>query len=74
MGLRILFKAWVANLIGGVGNHISVFIGGLLVGLLEMFVAMYGYPGYAEIVVFAVLLVIFILRPSGLFAGIRSSS
>jgi branched-chain amino acid transport system permease protein len=69
LGLNILFKAWVAALIGGIGNHLWVFIGALLVGLLEIFIATYIYPGYADIVVFLVLLMTFIVRPTGLFAS-----
>lgn len=69
LGLNILFKAWVAALIGGIGNHLWVFIGALLVGLLEIFVATYIYPGWADIIVFLILLTTFIIRPTGLIAS-----
>ncbi len=68
MGLNIMFKAYVAAMLGGIGNHLMVFLGALIVGVIEILVASYVYPGYADITIFFILLVVILTRPRGLWA------
>ncbi len=67
-------KAFTAAVLGGIGNLTGALLGGLILGLLESFSASYlstftnGAFGaeYKDIFAFAVLILVLILRPSGL--------
>jgi branched-chain amino acid transport system permease protein len=63
-------KAFVACVIGGVGSITGAMLGGYLLGLAEvLFVGLLpqDYSGYRDTFVFALLIVVLLLRPSGLF-------
>lgn len=67
MGVQTGLKAFVAAVLGGIGNLQGAALGGLLLGLLETFVG--GVPGlsnYRDGIAFAILILILILRPAGL--------
>ncbi|BCX04953.1 MAG: branched-chain amino acid ABC transporter permease [Candidatus Roseilinea sp.] len=68
-------KAFTAAVLGGIGNIPGAMVGGIVLGFLEAFVASYlslltggAFSGasYADIVAFAILILILIFRPSGL--------
>ena len=46
-------------------------LGGLIIGLVEPFAARYVAAGYAQIAPYAVLILVLIFRPHGLFAQVR---
>jgi branched-chain amino acid transport system permease protein len=56
-----------AVVIGGMQSIPGAIIGGLLVGLIEQFSASYISPKSSDIAIYAVLLVILLVRPWGLF-------
>jgi len=60
-------KAFVAAVIGGIGNIRGAMLGGLLIGALEFFVAQYVPDGASlkDIVVFGALILVLLFRPSG---------
>jgi len=60
-------KAFVAAVIGGIGNIRGAMLGGLLIGLLEFFVAQYLPDGASlrDIFVFGALIVVLLFKPSG---------
>lgn len=60
-------KAFVAAVIGGIGNVRGAVAGGLLIGFLEMFGAAYLSPHLRDVYVFAILIGVLLLKPSGLF-------
>jgi branched-chain amino acid transport system permease protein len=63
-------KAFVACVIGGVGSIAGAMMGGYLLGLAEvLFVGLLpsDYSGYRDTFVFLLLIVILLVRPSGLF-------
>jgi branched-chain amino acid transport system permease protein len=66
MGLMALVKGYTASIIGGVGNIIGAFIGGILLGELEMFTSAYISNRYSDSIVLFVLILMLLLRPSGL--------
>ncbi len=69
MGFMAGVKAFVAIVIGGVGSIPGAMIGGFILGVLEMFSVAFlppGYAGYRDGIVFLVLIVILIVRPSGI--------
>ncbi len=63
-------KAFAAAVIGGFGSLPGALMGGLIIGLAETFSARYGAPGYSQIAPYAIMLLVLVLRPNGLFAQI----
>ncbi len=59
-------KAFVAAVIGGIGNLPGAMLGGLLLGLSEQFVAGYLSTTFRDAIAFGLLIVILLVRPSGL--------
>ncbi len=68
MGTMIGLKAFVAAVVGGIGNITGAMLGGFLLGILETFgVALLGIPqGFKDTIAFAVLIIILLLKPEGL--------
>ena len=71
MGLLPGLKAFVAAVLGGIGNIPGAVAGGLLMGLTETFVAGYLPMGsqYKDGVAFVILIVVLMARPAGLFGS-----
>ena len=79
MGFMLGLKAFTAAVLGGIGNIPGAMLGGLLLGLIESLAA--GYIGdltggvfgsnYRDVFAFLVLVLVLMLRPSGLM-GVRS--
>ncbi len=67
MGLIPGIKAFVAAVLGGIGSIPGAVAGGLLLGLTEVFVAGYLDSQYRDAVAFVILIVILLVKPSGLF-------
>ena len=66
MGTVPGLKAFVAAVLGGIGNIPGAAAGGLLLGLVETTVVGLGGSTYRDAVAFAVLILILLLRPNGL--------
>ncbi|NLO40231.1 MAG: branched-chain amino acid ABC transporter permease [Ruminiclostridium sp.] len=66
MGIMPGLKAFVAAVFGGIGMIPGAMIGGLFIGTMEVMVAGYGNSMLRDAVVFAVLILILIVKPSGL--------
>lgn len=66
MGLLFGLKAFVAAVLGGIGSIPGALLGGLLIGLTETFVKTYLSTQYADAVVFAILILILLVKPTGL--------
>lgn len=65
-------KAFAAAVIGGFGSLPGALAGGLIVGLVEQFAGRYAAAGYSQIAPYAIMLLVLVLRPNGLFAQIQS--
>ncbi|MCB1429901.1 MAG: branched-chain amino acid ABC transporter permease [Nitratireductor sp.] len=65
-------KAFAAAVIGGFGSLPGALLGGLIVGLVEPFSGRYMPAGYSQIMPYAIMLVVLVLRPNGLFAQVQS--
>ncbi len=59
-------KAFVAAVVGGIGNVRGAMLGGLLIGLIENFGAGYLSPQLRDVYVFVILIVVLLVRPSGI--------
>ncbi|MFT7595770.1 MAG: branched-chain amino acid transport system permease protein [Paracoccaceae bacterium] len=61
-------KAFAAAAIGGFGSLPGALVGGLIIGLVEPFSSRYGPPGVSQIAPYAILLLVLVFRPGGLFS------
>lgn len=59
-------KAFVAAVFGGIGSIPGAFIGGLLLGIIEIFGRAYISSQMADAIVFAVLILVLLIKPTGL--------
>jgi branched-chain amino acid transport system permease protein len=71
MGVLTGLKAFVAAVLGGIGNIPGAVLGGVLIGLAEQLVAGYISPDYRDAITFFILIVILILRPEGILGVVR---
>lgn len=74
MGIMTGLKAFVAAVLGGIGNVPGAVLGGLLIGAAETLVVGYGsYVGipstYRDAVAFAILILVLLIRPAGLLGS-----
>lgn len=67
MGMMIGLKAFVAAVLGGIGNIQGAVLGALIMGLSEEMVVAYVSSTYRDALAFGILIVILILKPTGLF-------
>jgi branched-chain amino acid transport system permease protein len=67
MGLMPGLKAFVAAVLGGIGNVPGAMAGGMILGLSEQLVAGYLTSSYRDAVAFAILIAVLLWRPTGLF-------
>jgi branched-chain amino acid transport system permease protein len=66
MGVMPGLKAFVAAILGGIGNIPGAALGALLLGIVETFVAGSAWSTYKDAIAFAILIVLLLFRPSGL--------
>jgi branched-chain amino acid transport system permease protein len=66
MGTLIGLKAFVAAVLGGIGNLPGAVLGGLLMGLSEEMVVAYFSSTYRDALAFGLLIFILLVKPSGL--------
>ena len=66
MGSMLGLKAFVAAVLGGIGSIPGAMIGGFAIGLAEVLVRAVGLSDWTDGVVFAILIVVLLLRPTGL--------
>src|SRR5216683_2461227 len=59
-------KAFTAAVVGGIGSLPGAMLGGLLIGIAESMVTGYISSAYTNLIVFGILIVVMLLRPSGL--------
>ena len=66
IGFLAGIKAFTAAVLGGIGSLAGAMLGGLLIGLIEVFWAGYFSSEYKDVAVFAILVLVLIFRPTGL--------
>lgn len=62
-------KAFVAAVLGGIGNVPGAVLGGILMGIAEYMVVWVGYPDWRDAVAFLILIVVLLFRPGGLLGS-----
>ncbi len=66
MGYSMGMKAFAAAILGGIGSIPGAVIGGFLIGIVEILGSAYVSSGYRDAFAFAVMIIILVVRPSGL--------
>lgn len=69
MGASIGMKTFASAILGGVGVLPGAMVGGLVVGVIETFAAGYISSGYRDAISFVVLILVLLIKPSGLFSS-----
>lgn len=64
-------KAFVAAVVGGIGNIRGALLGGILIGIIEQFGGKYISTELRDVYVFALLILVLLVRPSGLLGSNR---
>lgn len=71
MGIMYGLKAFVAAVLGGIGNIPGAVLGGLLIGVSEVMVVGYLSSTYRDAIAFGILILVLILRPQGLLGRVQ---
>lgn len=67
VGIALALKGFAAAMLGGMGNPKGVFVGGILLGLIEALTAGYVSSVYKDAAAFVVILIVLFVMPQGLF-------
>ncbi len=71
LGVMIGLKAFVAAVFGGIGNIMGAALGGIIIGLAEAFVVFYVSSSFRDAIAFAILILVLLFKPAGLFGTVR---
>jgi branched-chain amino acid transport system permease protein len=66
MGVFPGLKAFVAAVLGGIGNIVGAMVGGLIIGIVETMTAGYGFSTYKDAIAFVILVLILLIKPTGI--------
>jgi branched-chain amino acid transport system permease protein len=69
VGLEPLYIAWYVVILVGMGNVAGALVGGFIVALLQTLTSFYIGVGWADVIPTAVVMLILLLKPSGLFGS-----
>lgn len=67
LGWELLLPAFAAMIVGGIGSPVGAVVGALLLGVGQELSVQWVGPSYKIVVSFAVLLIVLLVRPAGLF-------
>jgi branched-chain amino acid transport system permease protein len=71
IGFLVGLKAFTASVVGGIGSIPGAMLGGLLIGIAESFITGYISSLYSDLLVFALLIAVMLVRPSGLLGQVQ---
>ena len=69
MGQVWTFKSFLVIVLGGAGNYPGALLGGMLLGLVEQLAALFLTTQLSEVVAYLLLVVVLLVRPTGLLGG-----
>ena len=67
LGSQLGMKSFASAVIGGYGNMYGAIVGALLIGLVETFSAAYIGSVYKDFIVFFLLILVMVFKPTGIF-------
>lgn len=67
MGVLTGLKAFVAAVLGGIGIIPGAMFGGFVIGFIENMAKGYGASGWANAIVFGILIIVLLVKPDGIF-------
>ena len=73
VGFTFGLKALAIMAIGGMGDLRGAVLGGILVGIIESLAIQFGFGKLGEIIVWALMILVLLARPGGLFGGSHTS-
>jgi branched-chain amino acid transport system permease protein len=73
MGALIGWKAFIAAVLGGIGEIRGAFAGGFLLGFVEIFVAAFFPSTLRDLIAFSILLIFLSIKPTGIFGVARAT-
>lgn len=73
MGAIIGWKAFIAAVLGGIGEIRGAFAGGFLLGFVEIFVAAFFPSTLRDLIAFSILLIFLSIKPTGIFGVARAT-
>jgi branched-chain amino acid transport system permease protein len=68
IGGLVSLKAFVVVILGGLGSFVGAIVGGLVLGVVEAMWGGYVATGYVDAIGFALVIVMLLVRPYGLFS------
>ena len=69
MGEPLLLRAFVVIVLGGLGSIVGAVVAGLLLGIIQALGVAYLSSGVVDAIIFGLLFLTLVLRPTGLFGG-----
>lgn len=60
-------KAFIAAVVGGIGSVPGAVVGALLIGMVESLAKAFGLADFSDVISFALLIIILVIKPTGLF-------
>jgi branched-chain amino acid transport system permease protein len=66
LGFAAGLKAFTAAVLGGIGNTVGAALGGFIIGFVEVGAAVAGFNRWSGAIVFGVLVIVLVFRPSGI--------
>jgi len=70
IGFTTGLRAFTAAVLGGIGNLQGAMVGGVLIGLMEAASAQFIAAAWSDVIIFSILVIVLVLRPSGLFGSL----
>ena len=67
MGFLLGLRAFTAAVLGGIGNIPGAMVGGMIIGLLQSYTTGYISGKWQDVIVFAVLIAVLVVKPTGIF-------
>lgn len=72
IGVMVGLKAFIAAVLGGIGNIGGAMLGGVLIGLTEQLTAAYLSADYRDAITFLVLIGVLLVRPEGIMGAVQA--
>ena len=70
MGFSILIESFIVTVIGGMGSIVGAFVAAIIIGMTRSFGSI-GFPLFVDGVMFLIMALVLIFKPSGLFGRVQ---